>query len=102
MFVLSAPLFSIVGASNEWPEEGEGLEALFDQFILRYEIDYIQDGNNFVAMLQGAYPPQRPTITLAELEQLQFAAEMMVTVPQDILEILRDIRDALRLEGISQ
>lgn len=98
--IVQSPLFSIIGASNEWPEEGEGFEALFDRFILRYEIDYIQDGNNFVAMLQGAYPAQRPTITLVELEQLQFQAEMMVTVPQDILEVLRDIRDSLRLEGI--
>jgi MoxR-like ATPase len=98
--IVQSPLFSIVGASNEWPEEGEGLEALFDRFILRYEIDYIQDGNDFVKMLQGSYPAQRPTISLAELEQLQFQSEMMVTVPQDILETLRDIRDELRLEGI--
>lgn len=98
--IVQSPLFSIVGASNEWPEEGEGLEALFDRFILRYEIDYIQDGNDFVKMLQGSCPAQRPSITLAELEQLQFHSEMMVTVPQDILEVLRDIRDVLKLEGI--
>lgn len=98
--VVQSPLFSIVGASNEWPEEGEGLEALFDRFILRYEVGYIQDSHSFVTMLQGACPAQRPTITLEELEQLQFHSEMMVSVPQDILETLRDIRDALRLEGI--
>ena len=98
--IVQSPLFSIVGASNEWPEEGEGLEALFDRFILRYEIDYIQDGNDFMKMLQGSCPAQRPSITFAELEQLQFHSEMMVTVPQDILEVLRDIRDVLKLEGI--
>lgn len=98
--IVQSPLFSIVGASNEWHEADEGLEALFDRFILRYEVPYIQDGNNFVAMLQGAYPAQRPTITLQELEQLQGQAEMMCSVPQDILEVIRDMRDALRLEGV--
>lgn len=98
--IVQSPLFSIVGASNEWPEDGEGLEALFDRFLLRYEIDYIQDGNSFVSMLQGTYPAQRPSITLAELEQLQFQSEMMVTVPKDIIELLRDIRDELRVQGI--
>lgn len=98
--IVQSPLFSIVGASNEWPEADEGLEALFDRFILRYEMSYIQDGNSFVAMLQGAYPAQRPTISLQELEQIQFQSEMMVTVPPDILIVLRDIRDALRQEGI--
>lgn len=98
--VVQSPLFSLVGASNEWPEEGEGLEALFDRFILRYEVDYVSDGNSFVAMLQGSCPAQRPAISLEELEQLQFQAEMMVNVPLDILDALRNIRDALRMEGI--
>lgn len=98
--IVQSPLFSIIGASNEWPEADEGLEALFDRFILRYEIPYIQDGRNFVSMLQGSCPAQRPTITLQELEQIQNFSEMMVTVPQDVLEGIRDIRDALKIEGI--
>jgi MoxR-like ATPase len=98
--IVQSPLFSIVGASNEWPEADEGLEALFDRFILRYEVSYIQDGHSFITMLQGLCAAQRPTVTLQELEQIQLHSEMMVTVPQDILEILRDIRDALKVEGI--
>lgn len=98
--IVQSPLFSLIGASNEWPEEGEGLEALFDRFILRYEIEGISDGNNFVAMLKGGVPTNRPTITLQELEQLQFQTEMMVNVPDDVLLALRDIRDSLKQEGI--
>lgn len=98
--IIQSPLFSIIGCSNEWPETDEGLEALFDRFILRYEIPYIQDGRNFISMLQGSCPAQRPTITLQELEQIQNFSEMMVTVPQDVLEALRDIRDTLKNEGI--
>lgn len=98
--IVQSPLSSLIGASNEWCEEGEGLEALFDRFILRYEIEGIADGNNFVTMLQGNCPSQRPTITLQELEQLQFQAEMMVNIPQNVLFALRDIRDTLKQEGV--
>ena len=44
---------SVIGASNEYPEEGEGLEALFDRFLLRFELDYIADETNFVSMMKG-------------------------------------------------
>ena len=98
--IVPSPLFSIVGASNEWPEEGEGLEALFDRFMLRYEVASIRDGQNFVAMLRNTYPSRRPAISLEELEQLQQYSETMVALPGDILEVLRDIRSVLRLEGI--
>jgi len=98
--IVQSPLMSLIGASNEWIEEGEGLEALFDRFILRYEIEGIADGSNFLAMLKGSMPPNRPTITLQELEQLQYQTEMLVNIPDDVLVGLRDIRDTLKQEGI--
>jgi MoxR-like ATPase len=98
--IVQSPLFSLVGASNEWPEEGEGLEALFDRFLFRYEVGNIADGNNFILMLQSNVPAQRPTISLEELEQLQMQAEMMTTVPLDVLDALRETRDNLKVEGI--
>ena len=30
---VQVPLMSVIGASNEYPEEEEGLEALFDRFL---------------------------------------------------------------------
>lgn len=43
--VEEVPLVSIVGASNEFPEE-EGLSALYDRFLLRWNVEAIQDANN--------------------------------------------------------
>ena len=51
---VQVPLMSVIGASNEYPEEEEGLEALFDRFLLRFEIDPIADETNFVSMLKAA------------------------------------------------
>lgn len=42
--VQEVPLISMVGASNEFMEE-DNLAALYDRFLLRWHVDYIQDAN---------------------------------------------------------
>ena len=91
---------SVIGASNEYPEEGEGLEALFDRFLLRFELDYIADETNFVSMMKGTGQNQvMPSMTMEELVQLQFFTDM-VTIPDEVYETLSKIRNELRDEGI--
>ncbi|GGA56085.1 hypothetical protein GCM10007416_31570 [Kroppenstedtia guangzhouensis] len=97
---VQTPVMTIVGSSNEYPEEGEGLEALFDRFLLRFEVDYIGDDQNFISMLKGAGQGQTmPSITLDELRQFQFFADM-VDIPEDVYQTLATIRRELRDEGI--
>ena len=94
------PLMSVIGASNEYPEEGEGLDALFDRFLLRFEVDYIADDGNFISMMKhsGTDEPA-PVMTLEELIQLQEMAERMV-IQDDVYTALSKIRNELRDEGI--
>src|SRR5699024_6630740 len=95
-----SPLMSVIGSSNEYPEEGEGLEALFDRFLLRFEIDYIADESNFVSMLKGQGQQQEmPSISLEELQNMQFLCGV-VSIPDDIYTTLSHIRTDLRDEGI--
>ncbi|MEC1158719.1 AAA family ATPase [Cytobacillus horneckiae] len=97
---LKTPLMSIVGSSNEYPEEGEGLEALFDRFLLRFEVEYIKDENNFIQMLKGDNQNiQMPSLTLDELIQEQFLADT-VNIPVDVYNVLAEIRRLLADEGI--
>lgn len=97
---VQVPLISVIGASNEYPEEGEGLEALFDRFLLRFELDYIADETNFFSMLKGDGQNQvMPSMTMEELLQLQFFTDM-VTIPDEVYETLTEIRNELRDEGI--
>lgn len=98
--VVQSPLISIVGSSNEYPEEGEGLEALFDRFLLRFEIDYLQDDSNFISMLKGSNAQlQAPSMTLMELQQMQFFTDMVV-IPDTVYQTLAEIRMELFNEGI--
>jgi len=97
---MNSPLMSVVGSSNEYPEEDEGLEALFDRFLLRFEIDYIGDESNFISMLKGdGQNQQMPTLTLQELEGLQFLCDM-VNIPDEVYSTLSAIRLDLKDEGI--
>lgn len=97
---VASPLMSVIGSSNEYPEEGEGLEALFDRFLLRFEVDYIGDESNFISMLKGQGKEQQmPNMTLEELENLQFLREM-VNVPDEVYSTLSAIRVDLKDEGI--
>ena len=96
----TVPLMSVIGASNEFPEEGEGLEALFDRFLLRYEIDFIAEDSNFMSMMKGTKDTiEMPHMTLVELQQLQLLSDS-VDIPTEIYELLAMIRIDLRDEGI--
>ena len=47
----AVPLLTLFGASNELPEDDE-LLALYDRFLLRFAVDYIQEDFRFLHMLQ--------------------------------------------------
>lgn len=97
---IPVPLMSVIGASNEYPEEGEGLEALFDRFLLRYEVDYIADDTNFTSMMKNAGKHgQMPTMTMEDLIHFQFLTDM-VTIQDEVYSAIAKIRKELRDEGI--
>lgn len=97
---IKTPLISVIGASNEYPEEGEGLEALFDRFLLRFEVNYIGEDSNFIAMLQGTQvqQPSEP-LTLDDIDDLQMFADM-TNIPAEVYDTLMKIRTELKDEGI--
>lgn len=49
------PLKLLVAASNELPAKGEGLEALWDRFVIRIESRPIKLEKNFRAMLLDSH-----------------------------------------------
>ncbi|MGN7388173.1 AAA family ATPase [Sporosarcina sp. SAFN-015] len=97
---IQVPLMSVIGASNEFPEEGEGLDALFDRFLLRFEIEYIVEDTNFIFMMKNAgRHMQLPTVTMEELTRLQFLTERVV-IQDEVYTAILKIRKELRDEGI--
>lgn len=54
--IVEVPLKALIAASNETPPAGQGLEALYDRFIVRLNVSPMEEKQNFEALLQG-----RPT-----------------------------------------
>lgn len=96
---IPTPLMTIVGSSNEYIEEGEGLEALFDRFLLRYEVNYIREEESFIAMLKDRTPIQIPKISMGELYEYQVRVAN-VDISDAIYETIAKIRQALQDAGI--
>ncbi|MEK5080303.1 AAA family ATPase [Solibacillus sp. FSL W7-1436] len=96
---IASPLLTMVGSSNEYIEEGEGLEALFDRFLLRYEVNYIREEEDFIAMLKDTGEKEVSKITLDELYEHQQKTNQ-VAITDTIFKVLAKIRQALQDEGI--
>lgn len=51
---IDLPLKGLLSASNELPAKGEGLEALWDRFIVRCIVENISDEDNFTKYLKNS------------------------------------------------
>ncbi|GIW40729.1 MAG: hypothetical protein KatS3mg076_1306 [Candidatus Binatia bacterium] len=96
--VLEVPLVSLIGATNELPEEDE-LQALYDRFLVRYVVDYIQEDFRFLKMLEMEAPERRTTLSLEGLRQAQRQVKRVGVSPA-LLRAVADIRRELRRKQI--
>lgn len=95
---IKLPLKGIISASNELPAEGEGLEALWDRFLIRYIVNPIERKENFIRLLC----PDK--LTTAETDSVTFSHEEYMEIqrkskdvglPQKILDCIVTIREEL-------
>jgi MoxR-like ATPase len=98
--VRSVPLESLLAASNELPEEDE-LGALYDRFLLRYTVGYIDKDHRFARLLRFDDQAPVPCTVLApaELDALQ-AGAARVAVPDEVVEDIIAIRRELNTQGV--
>ncbi len=97
------PLIFAAAASNELPEEDESLSALYDRFLIRYNVGYIKNRDTFLDLITkegGLNAKPVPTITPEELDAARAAVDAMKLSPE-IITSIADLRDNLRKEGIT-
>jgi len=61
------PLISMVGASNELPEDGDDLEAMLDRFVIKFLTKPIAETSNFLKMLDLQPLEHEPILSLEEI-----------------------------------
>ena len=95
---IPTPLITMLGASNELPDEEE-LSALYDRFMFRFITGYITEDFHFLKMLDGAAAETRTTLSFTELNALA-GAVATVKVPGAILNEIAELRRILGREHI--
>ena len=114
------PLKLLVAASNELPAKGEGLEALWDRFVIRIESRPIKLEKNFRAMLLESHADfSRSTRALghadfadnADFSDLKITAEeyaewaekiCKIGVKEEVLDVISAIRKSLRAVNVDE
>ncbi len=96
---IQLPMKVLIAASNELPAEDEGLEALWDRFLIRMVSDNIKTESTFYKMIrQQRLPiiemPKKFIITNKLYKEWQYKL-MDVEIPDTICQIVTNIRKRL-------
>jgi MoxR-like ATPase len=92
------PLLSLFGASNETPED-EGLNALYDRFLLRVVVPPLADDCSVRQLFSLQRQSPAATLTLDELRGAQQEVTA-VSLTDDTIEALLAIKHGLETEGV--
>ncbi|HRI11324.1 MAG TPA: hypothetical protein PKW35_26080, partial [Nannocystaceae bacterium] len=97
-----SPLRTIVGMSNEGPEDPALLAAFYDRFALKLTVEYL-DGDDFAAMLRAVREPDASKCPV-EITEADFAAlDRLVAACEfadDLVGVLASIRATLKAKGV--
>ena len=102
------PLKLLVAASNELPAKGEGLEALWDRFVIRIESRPIKLEKNFRAMLLEAPTDFSGSTDFSDLkitgeEYAEWAEKICkIGVKEVVLDAISAIRKSLRAVNVDE
>ncbi len=95
---LHIPIKGVIAASNELPAKDEGLEALWDRFLVRYIVNPIEQKTAFFRLLSPEEETNSPIASpqISHSDYLTIQAESRnVSLPESILEIIYRLREKL-------
>ena len=97
---VQVPLKSLIAASNEVPAENQGLEALFDRFIIRLVVPPITEEANFARLLNSKPSSDKPAVSpellISYTELAQWHEQLhSVQLSADTMLVIKYIRQQL-------
>ncbi len=101
------PLKAIIAASNELPAEGEGLEALWDRFLLRYVVEGVRDKKAFRRLIADeldAYTDHIDSALKIRAEEYRIWSKEIdkIQIPEEVfclVELLREKIEQLNADN---
>lgn len=88
------PLLFLIAASNELPDENDQLAALYDRFLIRYEVGYLKSASSYEAMFNLPTEPLPAVFTIYDVKDLQAAAKD-VRLPESLVYFLYRLKQDL-------
>jgi MoxR-like ATPase len=93
-----ANLISIIASSNEIPLNEEELQALYDRFILKLTVDYVDDLKKLVFISEDDYNEESiEKFSLKEIEEINKLAKN-IKISDEIIEIIIKIKQEIEKE----
>lgn len=92
------PMKALISASNELPSKGEGLEALWDRFLVRIVVDGVQDKQNFNDMISKSLNSYSDTVTdilkISNDEYSKWSKNIdNIDIPENVFNVIHVIRN---------
>ncbi|WP_248925677.1 AAA family ATPase [Paenibacillus hamazuiensis] len=88
------PLTFLIAASNELPEENEQLEALYDRFLLRYEVGFLKQMSSYEQLFDLPTEALPPLLSTGDLNKIREAAAQ-ATLPENMIYMLFQLKTSL-------
>ena len=98
-FEIKVPLKGLVAASNELPASGQGLEALWDRFLVRVLVGGIEDLSDFdrmIASVSEEDPEVDPALAIGEEEYAGWQRKIAeVKIHYSIFEVIHLLKEEI-------
>ena len=92
------PMKALISASNELPSKGEGLEALWDRFLVRIVVDGVQDKQNFNDMISKSLNSYSDSVTellkISNDEYNKWSKDIdTIEIPENVFNVIHVVRN---------
>lgn len=97
---IKLPLKAIISASNELPAQGEGLEALWDRFLIRYIVQGVDNAQDFNRLIADSIDPYADSVDAstkidAQMQRIWSKEIDKVQVPAALFNIIHILREKI-------
>ena len=95
----AVPLLGLIAASNELPADEEGLEALWDRFLIRYIVSGVEDKDKFNQMISQDLNPEKINLKekISKEEYKKWNTEInKILIPDEVYKVIEVIRKKIQ------
>jgi MoxR-like ATPase len=95
---IKVPMKALISASNELPSKGEGLEALWDRFLVRLIVEGVKDKQNFNDMISKSLNLYNNTVgealKISDDEYNEWSKQIdKIKIPENVFNVIHVIRN---------